>query len=74
MENTSKQNKILISNKHNKDIYQWKTHKHKLINSWNKKHIKQKNILPLTWISQQIKAKVARAKKVKYNVKHLNTI
>ena len=60
---------------HNKDIYQWKTHKYKSISSWNKKHIKQKkNILPLTWIAQQNKKNVARAKKVKYNVKHLDTI
>ena len=35
---------------------------------------KKKKILPLTWIAQQNKTNVARAKKVKYNVKHLDTI
>ena len=54
---------------HNKDIYQWGTHKHRSI----------KNILPLTWISQQGKINVARAIKGKiqseaprYNLKQLH--
>ena len=50
---------------HNKDIYQWRTHKHKSISSWNMKHKKYIYILPLTWISQQSKAKMAWAKKNK---------
>ena len=57
---------------HNKDIYQWRTHKHKSISSL--KQETNKNILPLTWITQQGKTNVARAKKVKYKVKHLDTI
>ena len=57
---------------HNKDIYQWRTHKHKSISSLKKET--NKNILPLTWITQQGKTNVARAKKVKYKVKHLDTI
>ena len=58
---------------HNKDIYQWRTHKHKSISSL-KQETQKKNILPLTWISQQRKTNVARAKKVKYKEKHLDTI
>ena len=48
-----------------------KTHNHKSISS-----LKQEiqNILPLTRITQQGKNNVARAKKVKYTVKHLDTI
>ena len=57
---------------HNKDIYQWRTHKHRLISSL--KQETKKYILPLTWISQQGKTNVARAKKVKYKMKHLDTI
>ena len=57
---------------HNKDIYQWKTHKHKSISSL--KQETQKKILPLTWITQQGKNNMARAKKIKYKVKHLDTI
>ena len=58
---------------HNKGIYQWRIHKHKSI-SILKQKTNKKNILPLTWISQQGKTNVARAKKVKYKVKHLDTI
>ena len=58
---------------HNKDIYQWRTHKHKSISSL-KQETTTKKILPLTWLTQQGKTKVARAKKVKYTVKHLDTI
>ena len=49
---------------HNKNIYQWRTHKYKSISSLKQETYKT-NILPLSWISQQHKAKVARAKKVK---------
>ena len=58
---------------HNKDIYHWRTHKHKSISSLKQETYKI-NILPLTWISQQGKTNVARAKKVKYKMKHLDTI
>ena len=58
---------------HNKDIYQWRTHKHKSISSLKQESYKI-NILPQTWISQQNKTNVVRAKKVKYKVKHLDTI
>ena len=47
---------------HNKDIYQWRTHKYKSISSLKQETYKT-NILPLTWISQQSKMKVARDKK-----------
>ena len=57
---------------HNKDIYQWRTHKDTSISSLKEGNIQ--NILPLTWITQQGKTNVARAKKVKYKVKHLDTI
>ena len=67
--NTSKENKILIS--HNKDIYQWRTHKHKSIRNLKQETTKY---TPLTWITQQGKTNVARTKKVKYKVKHLDTI
>ena len=51
---------------HNKDIYQRRTHKHKSISSLKQEiKKKKKKILPLTWITQQGKTKVARAKKVK---------
>ena len=49
---------------HNKDIYQWRTHKHKSISSLKQETYKT-NILPLSWISQQSKTNVTRAKKVK---------
>ena len=52
---------------HNKDIYQWRTHKHKSISSLKQETYKT-NILPLTWISQQSKTNVVRAKKVEYKV------
>ena len=70
-----KQNKIKswFQTTHNKDIYQWKTHKHKSISSLKQETYKT-NILPLSWISQQNKANMARTKKVKYKVKHLDTI
>ena len=58
---------------HNKDIYQRRTYNHKSISSLKQETYK-KNILPLSWISQQGKTNVARAKKVKYKVKHLDTI
>ena len=58
---------------HNEDIYQWRTHKHKSI-SILKQETYKTNILPLSWISQQNKANMARTKKVKYKVKHLDTI
>ena len=58
---------------HNKDIYQWRTHKHKSINSLKQETYKI-NILPLTWIYQQNKINAVRAKNVKYKVKHLDTI
>ena len=45
---------------HNKDIYQWRTHNHKSIRSLKQE---PQNILPLTWITQQSKDNVARAKK-----------
>ena len=56
---------------HNKDIYQRRTHKHKSISSLKQE---TQNILPLTWLTQQGKINVPRAKKVKYKVKHLDTI
>ena len=58
---------------HNKDIYQWKTHKYKSISSLKQETTTTK-ILTLTWITHQGKIKVARAKKLKYKVKHLDTI
>ena len=58
---------------HNKDIYQWRTYKHKSISSLKQETTTTK-IVPLTWITQQGKTKVARAKKLKYKVKHLDTI
>ena len=70
--NTSKEKiKSWFQTTHNKHIYQWRTHKHKLISSLKQE---TQNILPLTWITQQGKINVARAKKVKYKVKHLDTI
>ena len=60
-----KQNKIKswFQITYNKDIYQWRTHKHKSISNLKQETYKT-NILPLSWISQQNKANVARAKKV----------
>ena len=48
-----------------------KTHNHKSISSLKQE---TQNIFPLTWITQQGKNNVARATKVKYKVKHLDTI
>ena len=59
---------------HNKDIYQCRTHKHKSISSRNKKHIKQNIYSPYHEYPNRTKTNVARAKKVKYKVKHLDTI
>ena len=56
---------------HNKDIYQWRTHKHKSMSNLKQEITKY---TPLTWITQQGKTNVARTKKVKYKVKHLDTI
>ena len=72
MENTSKEINSWFQTTHNKDIYKWKTHKYKSISSWNKKHIKQKKYTPPNMNSPT--KSMARAKKVKYNVKHLDTI
>ena len=54
--------KIWFQTTHNKDIYQRRTHKHKSISS-----LKQET-------SKYTPPNVARAKKVKYKVKHLDTI
>ena len=51
---------------HNKDIYQWRTHKYKSISSRNKKHIKQKKIYSFYHeYPNRTKTNVARAKKSK---------
>ena len=55
-----KKKKYLFQTTHNKDLYQWRINKHKSISSLNQE---TQNILPLTWITQQDKTNVARAKK-----------
>ena len=57
---------------HNKDIYQWKIHKYKSISSWKQETYKAIKVTPP---NMNIPTKnMARAKKIKYNVKHLDTI
>ena len=59
---------------HNKDIYQWITHKYKSINSLKQETYKVPTKI-LTPPNMNIPSKnMVRAKKVKYNVKHLDTI
>ena len=57
---------------HNKDIYQWKTHKYKSISSWKQETYKAIKVTPPnmnnpTKVWQELK-------RIKYNVKHLDTI
>ena len=57
---------------HNKDKYQWKTHKYKSINSWKQETYK---VIKVTPPNMKIPTKkMARVKKIKYKVKHLDSI